>query len=414
MKNTLLSLHTYHYRRGGAEAVFFDHQKLFQEIGWNTIPFTMHHPKNEPSEWAQYFADELEFGHDYTLTQKLVMACKVIYSWEAKAKLKKLIQHTRPTIAHAHSIYHHLSPSVLTLLKEENIPTVMTAHDLKVACPAYKMLNKNGICEACKGGNLFNVVKNRCIHNSLITSSLVAVESTIHKQLGLYRNNLDAIITPSQFYREKLIEWGWPPDQITYIPNFIHYDTYTPNFEAGNYFLYFGRLAPEKGVDTLIKAAVRTGIHLKIAGTGPYEQALKQLIPADCNTIEFLGFCQGDQLWSLIQHARAIVIPSQWYENAPISVLEAYASGKPVLGARIGGVPEMLKHGETGLLFESGNENSLAEQINTFQAMPNSKLVEMGRSGHHFATTTFTAKRYLENTCDLYQSLGVQFSDINN
>ncbi|HNP27302.1 MAG TPA: glycosyltransferase, partial [Nitrosomonas sp.] len=211
MRNTLLSLNTYHYRRGGSDAVFFDHQKLFQDMHWNTIPFTMHHTKNEPSEWDTYFADELEFGNDYSLPQKLIMASKVIYSWEARAKLKKLIQHIRPNIAHAHCIYHHLSPSVLSLLKEENIPTVMTAHDLKIACPAYKMLNKNGICEQCKQGNLFHVVKNRCIHNSFMTSLLVAVESTTHKLLGLYKNNLDMIITPSQFYRDKLIEWGWAP-----------------------------------------------------------------------------------------------------------------------------------------------------------------------------------------------------------
>ncbi|MDR4651434.1 MAG: glycosyltransferase [Nitrosomonas sp.] len=145
MKNTLLPLNTYHYRRGGSDAVFFDHQKLFQDIRWNTMAFTMHHPRNTPSEWAHYFADELEFGHDYSFLQKMIMAGKVIYSWETKAKLKKLIRHTRPDIAHAHCIYHHLSPSVLSALREEGIPAVMTAHDLKIACPAYKVLNKTGI-----------------------------------------------------------------------------------------------------------------------------------------------------------------------------------------------------------------------------------------------------------------------------
>ncbi len=410
MRNTLLSLNTYHYRRGGSDAVFFDHQKLFQDMHWNTIPFTMHHTKNEPSEWDTYFADELEFGNDYSLPKKLIMASKVIYSWEARAKLKKLIQHIRPNIAHAHCIYHHLSPSVLSLLKEENIPTVMTAHDLKIACPAYKMLNKNGICEQCKQGNLFHVVKNRCIHNSFMTSLLVAVESTTHKLLGLYKNNLDMIITPSQFYRDKLIEWGWAPDKLIYIPNFIHYETYTPHFKAGDYFLYFGRLAPEKGVDTLIKAAVKAGVKLKLAGTGPYEQEFRQMVPADCDKIEFMGFCSGNALWSLIQQARAVVLPSQWYENAPISVLEAYACGKPVIGARIGGIPEMLKNGETGLLFEAGNVDALIAQLQTLQSMPDRQLVEMGQSGYHFATNTFTVNRYLGSMCDLYRSLGVQFS----
>lgn len=119
------------------------------------------------------------------------------------------------------------------------------------------------------------------------------------------------IITPSQFYRDKLIEWGWNSNQLVYIPNFIHYQTYVPNFNAGSYFLYFGQLAPEKGVDTLIKAAVETSVKLKLAGTGPYEQELRKMIPDDCKTIEFLGFCSGDTLWSLIQQARAVVLPSR-------------------------------------------------------------------------------------------------------
>ncbi len=410
MKNTLLSLNTYHYRRGGSDAVFFDHQKLFQDIRWNTVAFTMHHPKNTPSEWTDYFADELEFGHNYNLLQKMVMAGKVIYSWEAKAKLKKLIRHTRPDIAHAHCIYHHLSPSVLTALREEGIPAVMTAHDLKIACPAYKMLNKAGICELCKQGNLLHVVKNRCIHDSLSASILVGIESAVHKTLGLYKNNLDKIITPSRFYRDKLIEWGWAADQLAYIPNFIHYESYTPHFDAGDYFLYFGRLAPEKGVDTLIKAALAAKVRLKIAGTGPDEQKLRQLLPENCSTIEFMGFCSGDTLWSLIQHARAVVLPSQWYENAPISILESYACGKPVIGARIGGITEMLIPGETGLLFEFGNTTMLTEQLLHVQSMSNAQLKIMGHAGHHFATTTFTVNRYLDSMCDLYQSLGVKFA----
>ncbi|MDR4513279.1 glycosyltransferase family 4 protein [Nitrosomonas sp.] len=409
MKNTLLSLNTYNYRRGGSDAVFFDHQRLFQSLDWNTVAFTMHHPKNEASDWERYFVDELEFGNDYNLLQKMVMAGKVIYSWEAKAKLKKLIQHVRPDIAHAHCIYHHLSPSVLSALSEAGIPTVMTAHDLKIACPAYKMLNKTGVCEQCKHGNLWHVVKNRCIHDSLAASLLVSVESSVHKALGLYKKNLDTIITPSLFYRDKLIEWGWDANKLVYIPNFIHYQSYLPQFKVGDYFLYFGRLAPEKGVDTLVKAALAAGIRLKLAGTGPYEENLRRLVPDDCKTIEFLGYRSGEALRSLIQHARVVVLPSQWYENAPISVLESYACGKPVIGARIGGIPEMLKPEETGLLFETGDVSALTDRMLAVQSMPDARIETMGRAGYDFATSTFTVERYLDGMRTLYQSLGVKF-----
>lgn len=404
----LLSINTYNYRRGGSDAVFFDHDALFREAGWETAVFTMHHPKNEPSPWSSYFADELEFGHAYSIWKKVVMAGKVIYSWEARSKLANLLDKFSPDVAHAHCIYHHLSPSVLSLLHERGIPTVMTAHDLKLACPAYKMLNKHGICEKCKHGNLSHVILNRCIHDSLATSSLVAVESTMHKAFGLYKRNLDRVVTPSRFFRQKLMEWGWPAEKLVYIPNFLDCSYYTPDYNPGSYFLYFGRLAPEKGVDTLIRAAAQAGVYLKIAGTGPYEETLRKIAAETGNKIGFLGYCSGDTLWQLIQKCRAVVLPSKWYENAPISVLEAYASGKSVIGARIGGIPEMVLEGQTGNLFASGDINQLAERINQIQASPDSHLIEMGKVARNHVENSFSPQRYRNNMVELYTSLGVK------
>lgn len=403
----LLSLNNYNYRRGGSDAVFFDHDQMFSNKQWETASFAMHHPKNEPSPWSDYFVDELEFGHTYSVYHKIIMASKVIYSWEARKKLRQLLDKFQPDIAHAHCIYHHLSPSILSLLHDRGIPTVMTAHDLKIACPAYKMLNGNGICEKCKHGNLLHLVKNRCIHDSLSVSTLIAVESAFHKLSGLYRNNLDKIITPSLFFRKKLIEWGWPEDKLTYIPNFIDSDRIIPHYVAGNYLLYFGRLAPEKGVDTLIKAAINTGSTLKIAGTGPYEKHLKSLA-RDNDNIEFLGFKSGDDLWALIHNALFVVLPSEWYENAPISILEAFAAGKPVLGANIGGIPEMLKDDVTGLIFESGNVNDLTEKIVTIQSYSDDKISSLGKNARQHVSNTFTAQRYYNDMTDLYRSLGVR------
>ena len=405
----LLSLNNYNYRRGGSDAVFIDHDKMFSNNNWETASFTMHHPKNAPSPWSEYFVDELEFGHAYNIPQKIIMAGKVIYSWEARKKLGKLLDRFQPDVAHAHCIYHHLSPSILSLLHKNNIPTVMTAHDLKIACPAYKMLNSKGICEKCKNGNILHLVKNRCIHNSLPISSLIAVESAFHKISGLYRNNLDKIVTPSHFFKEKLMEWGWPEEQLAYIPNFIDSETITPKYDAGNYFLYFGRLAPEKGVDTLIQAAIDSNITLKIAGTGPYEDHLKSLA-VDHDNVQFVGFKSGDDLWALIHNARAVVLPSEWYENAPISILEAFAAGKPVIGANIGGIPEMLQDDINGLIFESGNVNNLIEKIVKIKSYSNDKVASLGKNARDFVASTFTADRYYNDMIILYSSLGVRTS----
>lgn len=404
----LLSINSYNYRRGGSDVVFMEHDAMFRAQAWKTAVMTMHHPKNVPSQWSSFFADEIEFGHEYGVFDKLAMAGKVIYSWEAKRKIAALLDVFPADLAHAHCIYHHLSPSVLGELKRRGIPTVMTAHDLKLACPAYKMLNRGGVCEKCKGGNLLHLVANRCIRDSLPVSGLIMLESALHKSLGLYRRNLDRVVTPSLFYKQKLIEWGWPEAQLTYIPNYVDASAYQPRYQPGSYFFYFGRLALEKGVGTLIKAAARAGVKLRIAGTGPEGDAIKAIAAETGGEVEFLGFVSGEPLWSLVREARAVVLPSEWYENAPMSLLEAYACGKPVIGARIGGIPEMVQVGETGSLFESGNVVELTEQLSWFAGMPDNDVAALGARAHEYVSRFFTAERYLRETLSLYASLGVR------
>lgn len=406
----LLSINTYHYRRGGSDAVFFEHDALFRDIGWDTSVFTMHHPRNEPSEWSDYFANEIEFGHQYGFMDKLRMAGKIIWSLEAKEKINRLLDRFPADVAHAHCIYHHLSPSVLSACHERGIPTVMTAHDLKLACPAYKMLNSTGICERCKGGNLSHLLINRCVRDSLMVSGLVALESAVHKSLGLYRKNLNKIVVPSLFFKEKLIEWGWDEQMLEYIPNFIRPENYQPQYEPGDYFLYFGRLAPEKGVGTLIKAALKAGVTLRIAGTGPMEAELKAMVPAGNTQIEFMGFCGGEKLWSLVRGSRAVVLPSEWYENAPMSVLEAYACGKPVIGARIGGIPEMVQDAETGYLFESGDSDLLSDCLGRLEGMSGQEVMQLGKHAREYVAMTYNEGRYLASILGLYESLGVRVS----
>ena len=403
----LLSLNTYNYRRGGSDAAFLENDRLFSTHGWDTAVFTMHHPKNEPSEWSEYFAEEIEFGFKYGLLQKLVMAGRIIYSLDARRKLARLLDRFKPDVAHAHCIYHHLSPSILPLLRQRGIPTVMTAHDLKVACPAYKMFNQHGVCERCRHGNLVHVAVNRCVHGSFALSALIMLESGVHRLLRLYKDNLDRLIVPSVFYGQKLAEWGWPSDKLVHIRNYVDAERYEPQFSPGDYFLFFGRLAPEKGVDTLIQAAIRVGARLKIAGTGPSEAAL-QALAGQATQVEFLGHCVGERLWQLIREARAVVLPSKWYENAPLSILEGYASGKPLIGARIGGITEMVKPGETGFLFESGDVEGLAAVLEAVSAMPDDQLAKMGRAAREYVCDSFTRHQYYERTLNLYRSLGVR------
>jgi glycosyltransferase involved in cell wall biosynthesis len=401
----LLSLNSYHYRRGGSDVVYFEHEAMFREAGWRTAHMSMHHPRNEPSPWSAHFVDEIEFGHSYGLLDRVAMAAKVVYSFEARRKLATLLDAFAADVAHVHCIYHHLSASVLPLLHERGVPVVLTAHDLKLACPAYKMLNRGGVCERCRGGNLLHVVANRCVRDSLAASAIVAVESVVARTLGLYRRNVSRVVAPSRFYQAKLVEWGWPSDQVCHIPNYVRADRVTPRFEAGRYFVYIGRLAPEKGVATLVRAAVAAGVRLKVAGTGPLDAELRAL--AEGTDVEFLGYRSGNDLWDLVRESRAVVLPSEWYENAPMSLLEAYALGKPVIGADIGGIPELVRP-DTGFLFPSGDVQALGERLAHMAKLDDSRIEAMGRAGRDLVARDFNAARYLRSMQELYATIGVR------
>lgn len=404
----LLSINSYHYRRGGSDVVYLEHAALMEEQGWHNGFFSMRHPKNFETPWSKYFIDEIEFGHAYSAMQKLAMASKVVYSFEAQKKLKRLLQDYPADIAHLHCIYHHLSPSIIPTLRNAGIPVVMTAHDLKIACPAYKMLNDTGVCEKCKGGNLLNVVRHRCVRNSLAASAIVMVESSLHRVLNTYQGKLDKVVVPSRFFMEKFIEWGWPSSKFAYIPNYVDASRFEPACSVGDYFLYFGRLAPEKGVATLMRAAKTAGIKLKIAGTGPIEAELKALQVDLSGDVEFLGYRSGTELHDLVRGARAVVLPSEWYENAPMSVLESFALGTPVIGARIGGIPEMVIKGHTGWTFESRNAADLAELLSRIKSMPAAQVAQTGRAARDHVIRHFHRAGYLEATLDLYAGLGVR------
>lgn len=407
---TLLSINNYHYFRGGAETVFLEHGRLLEHHGWSVVPFAMHHPRNLPTPWSEYFVDEIEFGSAYSPLEKARRAGRVIYSWQARERLGKLLDVVRPAVCHAHNIYHHISPSILGLLARRGVPVVLTLHDLKIACPAYNMLASDGICERCRGGRLYNVVTQRCIKQSPVLSSVVLAEAVLHRMLGSYTRNVSRFVVPSRFYIGKLIEWGWPAERFCHVPNFVDVKDYKPRVHPGDRFLYFGRLSREKGIQTLLASAARARVALTIVGTGPDLEFLQRTADTLGTDVKFRGFLTGTALHDAIREARAVVLPSEWYENAPMSVLEAYALGKPVIGARIGGIPELVQEGQTGLLFASGNIEALADALGQLQSMPDAQLAGMGQAGRDWIASEFSSERYLDRILALYRGLGAMHS----
>lgn len=403
----LLSINNYFYRRGGAEVVFLEQNRLLQDRGWSVIPFAMSHEKNEKSKWQNYFVDEIEFGQNYSLFKKVGSALKVMYSLEAQKKISTLIDIVQPDIAHAHNVYHHISPAIFNTLKSKGIPTVLTLHDLKIACPAYKMMTHDGICERCKQGNLLHVVKNKCIKNSTVLSTVVMLETIVQRMMKTYTKGVDKFIVPSKFYLEKFVEWGWPREKFIYIPNFVDVLSMKAKGLPGEAFVFFGRLGEEKGIKTLVLACQQANTKLNIVGTGPLEEELQELISSSEGRIKLLGYQTGEDLFDIIRDARAVILPSEWYENAPISIMEAYALERPVIGANIGGIPEMIKENETGTLFESGNVEALSQVLKQYDEMSTEELLKMGQAGRQWVENDFTVEHYVDRVQALYRTLGV-------
>lgn len=409
----LLSINNYYYHRGGSEAIFFEHNRMLEELGWEVVPFSMRHAGNLPSPWSDYFVEDLDTHGAYSLKQKLTRLPKVIYSFEARRRLGELVDRARPDIAHGHNIYHHISPSILGMLQQRGIPTVLTLHDLKIACPAYNMLAPDGICERCKSGKVYNVVRNRCINGSAAMSLVVMMEAVVHKLLGSYRRHVDCFIVPSRFYIDKFREWGWQPAQFRHVPNFVDVQRYEPAYAPGEAFVYFGRVIRQKGVATLIRAVAAARKKLLVAGTGPELDEMRALAAALNADVTFLGHLGGQQLRELIGSGRAVVLPSEWYENAPVSLLEAYALGKPVIGARIGGIPELIRENETGVCFESGNVASLQKALEEFDSRPRAQIEDMGKAGRRWIAEDFTVAKYRQRIMAVYRDLGVPVTPAN-
>jgi glycosyltransferase involved in cell wall biosynthesis len=404
---TLLSVNNYYYSRAGAETVFLEQNRMFERLGWKVVPFSMQHPRNLATPWSEFFVDEIELGTPYSLGEKLVRLPRIIYSLQARQNLGKLLDVIHPDVCHAHNIYHHISPSILGLLRASGVPTVMTLHDLKIACPAYSMITHDGICERCRGGRLHNVVRHRCIKGSFTLSTIVFAEALLHRLIGTYRRHVNLFLVPSQFYIDKLVDWGMPREIFRHVPNFVDGQRFEPRFETGNSMLYFGRLAKEKGLHNLILAVAAAGCSLEIAGTGPELKSLTKLASQVGADVKFLGFLAGPKLHDAIRAARAIVLPSEWYENAPMSILEAYALGKPVIGAQIGGIPELIRVNETGFQFPSGDVRALTDILRHVRNMSESEIVRMGRRGREMVDTEFTASIYTSRVLAVYRELGI-------
>lgn len=394
----VLLANKFFYDKGGAETVFFQERQWLLGNGHEVADFSMHHPKNLPSWSSQYFTSQVDYVARSGVFKKLLTGVNFVHNFEAVNNVRKLCDSFRPQIAHLHNIYHQLTPSIIPTLKEKGAKIVLTVHDGKLVCPAYVMMRDGKPCTDCSGRRYWNAALTNC-KQSRAESLLLAIESLFHRFRDSY-GHVDRIISPSKFLADLVIEAGFPAERVVVVKNGIDVNELVPARRDEGYALYYGRLSHEKGLNTLCAASREFNMPLRVVGTGPLLESLR----VEFSDVHFDGFLSGQQLRDAIQGARCVVVPSEWYENCSMVVLESMALAKPVIGSHIGGIPEQVLDGQTGFLFSPGNVSELVECVNRLANEPQ-LAAELGRGARTRLEDVYSLDRHFSSIDRVFQEL---------
>ena len=360
----ILMINKFLHPNGGSETYIFKLGQQLTEMGHQVQYFGMEHAGRCVGNRVEAYTDDMDF-HGGSMLSKLTYPLKTIYSRQARKKLRLVLDDFQPDVCHLNNFNYQLTPSIILEIRKWSKQTkqpcriVYTAHDYQLICPNHMCLNPNSgsICEKCLSGSFVSCLKGKCIHGSTAKSAVGMAEATYWKLRGTYKQ-IDTVICCSGFMKTKLDTNPIFRSKAVTLHNFI--DSIPPQqTEKKDYVLYFGRYGQEKGIDTLLSACkALPEIPFVFAGSGPLEERLK-----DIPNLENRGFCSGEALQTLIREARFSIYPSEWYENCPFSVMESQMYGTPVLGADIGGIPELIQPGKTGELFPAGDAYALTDAI---------------------------------------------------
>ena len=360
----ILMINKFLYPNGGSETYIFKLGDYLKSCGHEVEYFGMEHEGRCVGNRVNAYTSDMDF-HEGSKLAKLTYPLKTIYSSEARVQLRKVLDDFEPDVCHLNNFNYQLTPSmILEIVKwrkqtGKKCKIVFTAHDYQLVCPNHMMNNPNSHqnCEKCLGGKFANCMKGKCIHGSTVKSAIGMMEAYFWKMNGAYKY-IDKMICCSEFLKTKMDSNPLFATKTITLHNFVDRVEWKQT-EKKDYVLYFGRFSEEKGIGTLIEVCKSLpDVQFVFAGTGPLEESIN-----DIANIKNVGFQKGEALEKLIREAQFSIYPSEWYENCPFSVMESQMYGTPVLGARIGGIPELIEEGKTGELFESGNAEDLKEKI---------------------------------------------------
>ena len=443
----------YFFLNGGTETYLKNIMNYLSARGHTTIPFSVRYAGTWPSIYQDYFMeppgdpDQAHLSNiRFSPSNVLRFLDRSTYSFEARIKLGRLLNAVGGAdIAYVLNIYNYMSPSIFHTFKHHRIPVVMQIGDYNLLCPSYSLLRNGRPCTLCVLGQYYNGLKYRCVKNHLAASAVRVAAMYLHRLLRLYEL-VDAIVVPCQFMKDKLIEGGFSEDRMHVLQypverrqrnrrkpgdregvgrresemnrqdkiHILQYPverTIEPDIDwyKKNYMVYFGRISYEKGLDTLIGAFQKlnppTDLYIIGRSYDGEEERLKALIqPHAQNRIHFLGFQTGQTLTQWIAEALFSIVPSRWYDNAPLSIYESFLNATPVLASRIGGIPEQVQEGVSGQLFEPDSIDDMA-QIMEKMLSDKEKLVQMGIAGQSFVKENLLIKDQMDSLMNLFETV---------
>lgn len=389
----ILLIHNFYQEESGENAVFRHEASILNRFGEQVLTYTRHNKEIT----------------GYGVRQRAVAFAEGFFSIHTWREMRTLVARERPDVALVQNVFPLISPSVYWALKAAKVPVVQLVYNYRFICPDAHLYSLGEICHRCVRGNIAHAIIRRCYRNSVVYSAWYAIILGMHRALGTFRRKVDLFLVPDNFMRDKLVEGGLPPERIQVNTNPYELDEPPPIYEWDNYVLFIGRLIPQKGVLTAVRAManVQPGLHLIVVGDGPQQAALetaaKTLAPG---RVQLIGPQWGEDLRQLLRRALAVIIPSEWYDNAPLVLYQAFAAGKPVIAANIDGLPEVVEDEVNGLLFSPGDAAALAGAINQLASDP-SAVRAMSRAARRKAESEFDAPaHYLRLRAVLEKAIG--------
>ncbi len=409
---TILHVNKFYDLHGGAEMYLHQLMKRQRDRGHLVHVFSTHAEKNLPSDDAKRFVTLYQYNKSEGFAMDTKKAVNFLWNREAERAMRRTLEEVKPDVVHVHNIYHHLSVSVLKPIREANIPCVQTLHDYKVVgCANYMLFTEGSPCERCKGGKYVNAITHHCLSASFIPNVVAALEMGLVKARQADEKTIRLFLCPSRFMKEKMEDWGEPSGKLRHVPNPAELPVEMAT-GGGGYLLFAGRLTLEKGLASFLEAAAKVPeLPVKIAGRGLGKLSVEEQIKSFARSkgahhVEFLGFKMPDELRELRRRAEAVILPSIWYENSPLSLLEAMGHGLPCLTTRIGGNPELVEDGVNGFLAKPNDADDWLRVLRRFLATSDDVRRKMGLFGREKIEANHSWPQHLDRVDACYREAG--------